>query len=667
MQPSNQLFSRLEELQQYDSVLLANVPREDFTEAQIRMLVRNTQQMGAGLVMLGGPNSFGAGGWTNTELEKAMPVDFQIKSAKVVPRGALALIMHATEMGQGNFWQKRIAVEALKALGPRDYCGLIHFGNQTGRTEWLWKPGMCPVGANRGRMLARIDRMTPGDMPDFGPGMVMAQRALARLGDAAVKHMIIISDGDATAPSAAVIQALVNVRVTVSTVAVGTHGAPGSRMMADIARKTRGKYYAVRSGNALPRIFQREARRVAQPLIYESSKGFQPAVKFSHEMTSGIDGPLPPITGFVMTTLKENPLVEVALVSPEPGAERNRTILAGWTYGLGKAAALTTDAGARYARDWTRWEDYDKLFGQIVRWSMRPVGQEGEGEEGRYTVATDVEDGKVRVVVNALDKEDEFLNFREMSGTVVGPDLEPVAMKMEQTAPGRYVGTFPADDSGSYFVMVLPGAGAAPIRTGVNVPYSDEFRGREPNDALLGQLAEHVPDGGSAGRLIEAPDQLESIPALLKVDTFRHDLRKATSSQDVWHYLVLAAACLFFFDVFVRRVQVSFAWVPAAATRVGDLVLRREPQVAEPETMDRLRSRKAEVGTRLEQLRASARFEPAPELEADTDVLDEAGRPSAPSEKGPSAPSLAPESKEETYTERLLRAKRKAWEERKRE
>ena len=47
------------------------------------MLVRNTQQMGAGLVMLGGPNSFGAGGWTGTELEKAMPVDFQIQNAKV--------------------------------------------------------------------------------------------------------------------------------------------------------------------------------------------------------------------------------------------------------------------------------------------------------------------------------------------------------------------------------------------------------------------------------------------------------------------------------------------------------------------------------------------------------------------------------------------------------
>ena len=87
------------------------------------MLVRNTEELGCGLIMLGGPNSFGAGGWTNTELEKAMPVDFQIKSAKVVPVGALVLNMHASEIPQANYWQKVICQEAIKALGPRDYCG----------------------------------------------------------------------------------------------------------------------------------------------------------------------------------------------------------------------------------------------------------------------------------------------------------------------------------------------------------------------------------------------------------------------------------------------------------------------------------------------------------------------------------------------------------------
>ena len=90
---TDRLFSSLAELQIYDTVVLADVPRAtsdevSFSDEQIDMLVRNTQQMGAGLVMLGGTESFGAGGWTGTDLEKAMPVDFQIRNAEVAPRGA---------------------------------------------------------------------------------------------------------------------------------------------------------------------------------------------------------------------------------------------------------------------------------------------------------------------------------------------------------------------------------------------------------------------------------------------------------------------------------------------------------------------------------------------------------------------------------------------------
>ena len=210
VQPSNQLFTSLAELQEYDTVILADVPRssgEDadsvssFTDEQIRMLVRNTEELGCGLIMMGGQNSFGAGGWANTELEKAMPVDFQIKSAKVVPVGALVLNMHAGEIPQANYWQKVVAQEAIKALGPRDYCGLISWN---GTDQWLWgqaQGGMVRVGPNRQLMLARIDRMGVGDMPDFDPGMKKAAVALARLTEAANKHMIIISDGDPTPPT----------------------------------------------------------------------------------------------------------------------------------------------------------------------------------------------------------------------------------------------------------------------------------------------------------------------------------------------------------------------------------------------------------------------------------------------------------------------------------
>ena len=665
VQPSDRLFSDMAALQAYDTVLIGDVGRERFTESQVEMLVRNTQQMGAGLVVLGGPNSFGAGGWTNSKLEEAMPVEFQIKSAKVIPRGALAMLMHASEMARGNHWQKVIGREALKTLGPRDYCGVIHW---SGRDQWLWRGGLVEVGQDRNKMIAYIDRMTPGDMPQFDPAMLMAAKGFSKLPDAAVKHMIIISDGDPSPPTNNAINQLKALKVTVTTVAVGTHGPAGHATLQRLAKQTGGKYYVVKNAKALPRIFQREARRVARPLIYESKPGVQPLVQLPHEMVRGIDGPLPPITGFVMTTVKDNPLVEVALISPKPSGGGNNTILAGWNYGLGKAVAFTTDAGARWAAGWTGWEGYDKLFGQIVRWSMRPTEQ-----RGKFNVSTHIEDGKAQVVVTALDKDDEFLNFLSVSGHVIGPNLKPDDLKLRQTAPGRYVGEFPAAEAGSYFLMINPGQGQASIRTGFNVPYSSEFRDQATNDALLGEMAELVPKDGRPGQVIEASPDGGGTPMeqLLATNTFRHNLPKATSSQDAWHYVLLAAACIFFVDVFTRRVQVSFAWLPPLAISLRDRILGRPAEDAQPEYMQRLQSRKAEVVDRFEQIRTDTRFEIPAQSEsgdapADISAIEELSGDAAtkPKKSKPSQPSIAADKKqeEESYTQRLLKAKKKVWE-----
>jgi uncharacterized membrane protein len=659
---TDQLFTSLPELQQYDTVILANTPREAFSDEQIKMLVSNTEYMGSGLIMLGGENSFGAGGWANTDLEKALPLDCQIKSAKVVPKGALAMLMHASELAEGNFWQKVIAEEALKSLGNQDYCGVLHWD---GNEKWLWNHprGMVKVGGNRDKMLARISQMTPGDMPDFDPTMILARKEFAKLADAAVKHMIIISDGDPAPASRGVINGLVQNKVTVSTVAVGTHGPAGHGELKRIANATGGKYYVVKSNKALPKIFQREARRVARPLVYENQAGMTPQIVSFNEMLNGIDGGIPPITGYVMTTKKENPLVEVSLVSPLPEAGENNSLLASWTYGLGRSVAFTTDTGKRWSNAWAGWENYDKFFSQMVRWSMRPVG-----DQGKFTVATDIEDDKVRVVVTALDKDDRFLNFLDMAGTALGPDMQPRDVKIEQTAPGRYIGTFDAKDAGSYFLMISPGAGQAPIRTGVDVPYSAEFKDRFTDEALLAMLAELTPKGGKPGRIIEDASGRDDLDKLTETDSFRRDLPKATSSQDAWFLMCLFAGCLFLGDVFFRRVTVSLAWLWPILAKARDRLLGRESRPAPVEYMQRLRTRKAEVTEGLEQRRAATRFEPAPDAPPTATALEDqllppTGDPSKP--PPPGAAGLSPEKEEESYTSRLLKAKKQVWDERK--
>lgn len=640
-----------------------------FSDDQIKMLVRNTEELGCGLIMIGGPNSFGAGGWTNTELEKAMPVDFQIKSAKVVPVGALVLNMHASEIPMANFWQKVICQEAIKALGPRDYCGVVYFG---GTDLWLWgqsdpqHPGMLRVGPNRQMMLSMIDKMAIGDMPDFDPGMKKAAVGLAGCADAANKHMIMASDGDPTAPALSTINALKNGGVTVTTVAVGSHGPAGSSTMQAISTALGGKYYVVNNPNSLPKIFQREARRVARPLVYEPNPPVNPRITTQHEIVQGLGNAFPPLSGFVLTTVKENSLVDVILTSPVPGEPENSTILTAWTYGLGKTVAFTTDAGQRWTVPWTGWEQYDRFFSQMVRWSMRPTG-----DTGKFTVATDVEGGKTRVIVSALDKENEFLNYQTMDGTVLSPDMQSVPLQMQQTAPGRYIGQFDSGKPGSYLISVRAGKGM--IRTGVNVGYSNEFRDRETNTPLLKSIADLPAKKGEPGKLMpplpivpaESEKAEQQLQAQLAIDPFRRDLPQAVSRQDIWPWLILAASCVFFGDVFVRRVQVDLKWVVPIWVRFLDIVLRREHQVASPETMARLRSRKAEVDQSIENRRAAARFEPDAAMPVDPKAIAAAeARPTSPGM--PDAPTAKPvaEAEEDSYTSRLLKAKKQVWKDR---
>ncbi|MCH8047576.1 MAG: VWA domain-containing protein [Planctomycetes bacterium] len=663
--PSDKAFRSLADLQQYDSIILADVPREHFSDEQIKMLVRNTQQMGAGLIMMGGQDSFGSGGWTNTELEKAMPIDFQIKNTKIAPVGALVMIMHASEMARGNHWQKVIAKEAIKTMGSQDYCGVLHWN---GNDAWLWG-GMRKVGPFRKLMLKRIAVMQPGDMPQFDPAMRMAVTAFAGLKDTAVRHMIIISDGDPSVPTPATIQALKNLKVTVSTMAVGSHGMFGSQALQDIADQTGGTYYIVTDPRALPRYYQKEARRVAQPLMKKLDPPLRPLRESAHEILKGIEGELPPLAGFVMSTRKESSLAETLLYSPLPADKNYTTVLAAWNYGLGRTVAFTSDGGDEWARAWRGWSDYDRFLGQMVRWSMRPTGEMGD-----FTISSEVRGGKVNVVVTALDKNDEFLNLLELEGTVLDPSLGDLAIQFRQVAPGRYIGSFDVTESGSYLINVRDATGDITGRTGVNVPYSAEFRQRRTNEVLLANIAGLAPEGAEPGRLIEDPsgrnNPRASLPALLETNVFRHDLPQASSSQDVWHLLMLIGCCVFFGDVLMRRVHIHFLWLLPMLAAARDRVLRREAVAQPDEYMERLRSRKAEVTERIESRRATTRFEAADDAadsSADptvlTEMVDRPGTPAKP--QAGLAPGEAHD--DESYTSRLLKAKKKVWEDRDRD
>ena len=667
------LPDNLGQLQPFDTVILGNVPKDSLTETQQKLIEANVHDMGAGLIMLGGENSFGAGGWMNTPIEKALPVDMEIKALKVQGKGALVQIMHATEIPEGNYWMKVIAQEAIKTLSSYDYCGMVHW---EGQEAWLFTPK--PIGSGKASMLRAIDRMTPGDMPAFDGTLQLSINGLRRINDAMTKHIIVISDGDPAAPSPGVMRQLIANKITVTTVIVAAHGNdPGSiQTMRDMAVQTRGRFYQVTNPKALPRIYQKEARIISRPLIYEQpGKPWQPNVKFTSEPITGLAGVVPPITGLVQTSPKESELVEVPIVSPLP-AEQPPPLLAHWTYGLGRSVAFTSDAGRKWSNAWPKWEGYAAFWAQIVRWSMRPV------DNRNLILNVRREDGKIKVVVDALDKDSRFLNFLQLRGSVLGPDLKPLPLDLAQTAPGRYEGTVEsAEASGNYFVNLGYAGGGdvkGVISTGVSVPYSDEYRELKSNAGTLETIASLTGGQVLTWKRNATTGQIDLQRTLDESQPFRRDAQTQPPRglSPLWPILLFASAFLFLGDVAVRRVSPDFARM---RRQMNDLIEKlRGREVAPPvEYIEKLKGRKAEVTEGIERSRAATRFDPtagrdpdAPPMVVDEPLLGGEAKPKAdPARPSPKPPTpglapTAPPATAESYTNRLLKAKNKVWEDR---
>ena len=210
------------------------------------------------------------------------------------------------------------------------------------------------------------------------------------------------------------------------------------------------------------------------------------------------------------------------------------------------------------------------------------------------------------------------------------------------------------------------GPGQAPVRAGVNVPYSAEFNDRRSNPGLLRSLAAIKPKGGQPGLVLSEPQSPHQLDDALQTNVFRHDLLHAASRQDSWHLLVFAAGCLFLFDVFNRRVIVSFAWLGAMTRRLRGYLTGGRPRQEVATSLERLQARKSQVDKQLDDRRAAARFEP--ETPGAAELADEAvaveGEPQ-PREPASAAATLVPQRDEEPYTARLLKAKQRVWKNRK--
>ncbi|MBA3709719.1 MAG: VWA domain-containing protein, partial [Planctomycetes bacterium] len=599
----------------YDAVVMVNVPADAVGPPQQLAIRDAVYDLGVGLLMVGGQNSYGPGGWNRTPIEEALPVTMDINQRKVMPKGALALILHTCEFPEGNTWAKRITKQAVKVLGARDDVGVIDYGYGGGE-QWVFP--MTPAG-DFDKLAPLIEAAEPGDMPSFAPTMRMALDGL-KADDAAAKHLIIISDGDPSPPPPEMVQEFITNKISVSMVAIFPHGGTDPSVMKAVAEATGGRYYFPREADRLPSIFIKEAKTLKRSQVQNNT--FTPKAGFPSPILKGLDS-IPALKGYVLTTPKPRALT--ILEGPDP--EEEDPVLSVWRYGVGTAAAWTSDLGSNWAVAWVEWEKYQAFVEQL----MTHIGRSQEATQLRLRCEANGNVGMVTV-------EDHAPNggFLEVAARVTTPTGGHLDLVLKQVAPGRYAGDFPIVGTGRFQVMVSAAGGTteAPRRervvAGLAVPYSAEYLRFRANPTALERIAQRT-----GGRVLMGNEDGATL--------FGVDRRPRRTSRPVFDRFLIALAILLPLDIALRRVQLDFSGMLAR------LRLRRKGAEASTATMGALLSRKQQVALpSRDPAHAPMPFTPSPTRPASTSAPPKPARTAG-------APSPPPGS----TTGRLLEAKRK--------
>ncbi|MGQ0568164.1 MAG: VWA domain-containing protein [Armatimonadota bacterium] len=565
------------------AVVLDDVPAYVLNPQQLAALRDYVRVGGGGLVVVGGTQSFGIGGYAGTPLEEALPVSMDVRHRLAIPSLAIVLVLDASG-SMGSFGAELAKVELAKEtaqsvvdlLGERDLIGVLAF-DQVPR--WLVRP---TPASERARILDAVSRIKAGGGTNLFPALEAARDALRQV-EAKVKHVIVLSDGQ-TDPGAFqnLVTGMSDEKITISTVSIGRDA--DLEIMRNVAHWGRGRSYVTRDLYSIPQILTAEALLATRAYVIEER--FTPRLVGAPAVFADL-GAIPPLRGYLATAPK--PSAEVALVS-----HQDDPIVATWTYGLGRAVAITTDARFRWTAEWSDWPRAARFWSQAVRWAA-------SRETGALDVHAETAGDRLRVVLDARAADGTPFVSWEARAVVIGDGGEVASAPLVQTRAGWYETAMRLPPPGAYVVRVTAAEGTRPVGRAalpLAVPYSPELR----QVGLKRAVISHLVEAGGA-RIITTPQEALAPPG-----------NPARRSQPVWPLFGGLALAGFVAEVALRR-------IPAIEYHLGRLAaaaiafVRRAPspvqtaEDAEYGAADRWRIEEpAEAAARAASMEAAARL-----------------------------------------------------------
>jgi len=506
----------------YSAIVLMNVPAIDLATLQQELIEKAVAEHGRGLLLLGGENSFGPGGYYETPLERVSPLSSRVP--RDAPRVALAFVLDRSGSMQRNEGgatrldiAKQATVSAIRLLHPESLIAIVVFDSEA-KVLLPLRPAKESAAVAQA-----LQALEPGGGTAIYPGLVEALHQLQGV-DAMAKHIVVMSDG-LTQPGdfPGILKAISDQGISVSTVAIGD-GADPVRLE-EIARIGKGAFHATQDFKALPSILSQEALLLSGKPVEERSA--QPSwVQRNTEFFAGLPDKLPPLAGYVLTTRK--PQADLHLVVLDEKQEPV-PLLASWRYGNGRVVALTTQGAGAWVKEWQAMAEYPLLWSQTLR---HLLSASGEGLFPRLVRNGD----EVEADVDALNPEGGPREGLKITASLAGPGMAPEAampLALSEVSPGRYRGRFTLDQPGEFNLRAVTDQTAAEAPLLVSYPALYEFTRADPGRLLALATV-------TGGRVLAAEEQIFT------------GGQPRWVARALWQVWVLAAFALFLADLVIR-------------------------------------------------------------------------------------------------------------------
>ncbi|HEY3110035.1 MAG TPA: VWA domain-containing protein [Chloroflexota bacterium] len=546
---------RLSQMKRYDAMILVNVPSSAFALDQMKTIQNYVQNLGGGLLVIGGENSYSLGDYAKTPLGDVLPVTMNIPGKR--DRGSVSLMLiidksGSMDMREEGVTKMQMAREAaqvsLDSLDATDRVAVLAFDTQS---RWIVQPRQVGQGNQVDQIKDRIKTIEASGGTEIYPALEMGFRAI-RETPARYKHIILLTDGRSlsSADYDRLIAQMRQESVTLSTIAIGSDS--DTQLLEELAKQGEGRYYYVDKARDIPKVTTKEAKIASGSPIVEGQ--IAPKVLAPSPIIRSIaPASLPQLGGYVVTSIKDQAQTILA-----PDEVRADPLLAQWQYGLGRSIAWTSDIKLKWAAAWLTWGDFKKFWTQAVRWAMPAPS------DPNLQVGVTVESPNVIVRVDAVDDEGSFRDGQDIRVSVLGQGFRADEQPMRQVAPGRYEYTATIEDQGVYSVDVSQyenGKAARTESTGFVVPYPAEYRYFGADDNYLGRLA-----AITGGKILRDPR------AVFSSDGLKF---QGLDWTPLWPYLLGAALILLPIDIAMRRLQVPTELVHRALVRWSALIPRR--------------------------------------------------------------------------------------------